>query len=187
MRKILITAILGALCAGPVAADPLADNTAEAREIVKQFFGDLKGKLQEAMKKGGPTNAIGVCRNEAPGIAKSISGQTGWSVGRTSLKLRNFQNRADDWERQALEEFDQRKAAGEDITKMEKVEVVSVNGQETFRYMKAIPTAALCLNCHGAELKPEVKAKLDELYPTDQATGYQEGDIRGAFTLSKTL
>jgi hypothetical protein len=32
-----------------------------------------------------------------------------------------------------------------------------------------------------------VKAKLAELYPKDRATGFKEGDIRGAFTLTKTL
>ncbi len=36
-------------------------------------------------------------------------------------------------------------------------------------------------------MKEPVKAKLAELYPDDRATGYKEGDIRGAFTLSKPL
>jgi hypothetical protein len=53
--------------------------------------------------------------------------------------------------------------------------------------MKAIPTAKVCLACHGSAITPEVTAALDEAYPQDQARGYAEGDIRGAFSLSKPL
>lgn len=50
--------------------------------------------------------------------------------------------------------------------------------------MKAIPTAALCVKCHGESIEAEVEAKLKELYPNDQARGFKEGDLRGAFTLA---
>jgi hypothetical protein len=56
-----------------------------------------------------------------------------------------------------------------------------------FRYMKAIPTAELCVACHGAEIPPDVAAKLEELYPQDKARGFQPGDIRGAFTITRAL
>ncbi|MEJ1297544.1 MAG: DUF3365 domain-containing protein [Candidatus Sedimenticola sp. (ex Thyasira tokunagai)] len=65
--------------------------------------------------------------------------------------------------------------------------MVEVAGKKTFRYMKAIPTAELCLGCHGSEIKPQVTQKLDALYPYDKARGLKAGDIRGVFTLSKTL
>jgi hypothetical protein len=42
----------------------------------------------------------------------------------------------------------------------------------------------MCLGCHGKNIAPEVQAKLDELYPEDQATGFSEGDLRGAFVIS---
>ena len=60
------------------------------------------------------------------------------------------------------------------------------DGKRVFRYMKAIPTGALCLNCHGTTLAPEVAAKLHELYPADAATGFNAGDLRGAFTITET-
>ena len=71
--------------------------------------------------------------------------------------------------------------------KMDYAEVVEMNGQKSFRYMKAIPTGKVCLNCHGAELKPAVSKELDMLYTDDKARGFKAGDIRGAFTLSKPL
>ena len=86
-----------------------------------------------------------------------------------------------------LTSFASRAAAGEDLTKIEQTEVVERDGQRTFRFMKAIPTAELCVTCHGASLKPEIQVRLKELYPTDQATGFAVGDLRGAFTLRKRL
>ena len=53
--------------------------------------------------------------------------------------------------------------------------------------MKAIPTQPLCLACHGQEIAPPVAEKLAELYPGDKATGFEEGDLRGAFVVVRQL
>jgi hypothetical protein len=170
----------------PVHADQaLAD---EAKGIIKQFGGQLKGELQAAIKAGGPVEAIEVCNKKAPAIAHDLSEQTGWEVARTSLKLRNPGNAPDAWERQVLERFEADKAAGKDVQKLSYAETVEEPAGKTFRVMKAIPTGKVCLNCHGADtVKPEVEARLADLYPSDQARGFKVGDIRGAFTLSKKL
>jgi hypothetical protein len=139
------------------------------------------------MNVDGPLKAIEVCNVAAPAIAADASAN-GWTVGRTSLKARNPKNAPDAWEEAALKEFDAAKAKGADLKTLEKSEIVEKDGVRTFRFMKAIPTAAEpCLACHGEAIKDPVKAKLAELYPADKATGYKEGDIRGAFTLSKAL
>ncbi len=160
---------------------------AEAAKVVMSFGGPLKKALGGAMKSGGPLAAIETCNVQAPGIAKAAADASGWSVARTSLKLRNAGNKADAWELATLKEFDARKAAGEAPDTIAKAEIVNEGGQKTFRFMKAIGTAPVCLNCHGGDIKPEVTAKLDGLYPFDKARGYKQGDIRGAFTLKKPL
>ena len=66
-------------------------------------------------------------------------------------------------------------------------EVVEAADGKTFRFMKAIPTAEVCLACHGSDITPEVAAAIDERYPDDMARGYSLGDVRGAFSLSKPL
>ena len=132
-------------------------------------------------------NAIEVCNEVAPEIARKQSEATGFEVGRTSLKWRNPANAPDAWEREVLEGLEQAKAAGADVRTLEHYEVVSEDGRQVFRYMKAIPTGEVCLNCHGQKLDPAVAAKLDELYPEDMARGFALGDIRGAFTLTKPL
>ncbi|MGD2119501.1 MAG: DUF3365 domain-containing protein [Chromatiales bacterium] len=159
----------------------------QARALAMQLGKSLKTTLQSAMKNGGPVAAIEACNTSAPVIAEQISGESGWSVGRTSLKLRNRNNAPDAWEMAVLQQFEQRKAAGESPKTLEYSEVIEKDGVPSFRFMKAIPTAEVCLNCHGGAVKDEVAAKLDQLYPGDQARGFQLGDLRGAFTLSKPL
>ncbi len=189
MRKLVVAASAIALLTSiAVAQETPNPNVAEAKGIIKELFGTLKGELEAAVKEGGHTNAILVCKGRAPAITDEMSKKSSWDVGRTSLKLRNTAlNKPDAWEVKVLEHFETRKSKGEDVTTIDYSEVVDVGGQKTFRYMKAIPTQELCLNCHGTAIKPEVAASLDQLYPGDQARGYNEGDIRGAFTLSKKL
>lgn len=159
----------------------------EAVNVVKSFGGPLKQALGGAMKEGGPVKAIGVCNTQAPAIAKQAAEASGWSVARTSLKLRNLNNAPDPWELATLQEFEARLAAGEKPDTIAKAEIVEEDGQKVFRFMKAIGTAPVCLNCHGSDIKPEVADKLDSLYPHDTARGFNQGDIRGAFTLKKKL
>lgn len=186
INPIAIVAALGLALTAPytLAADPLLQ---EARQTAKALGGKLKGEVMKSMKAKGPVGTIGFCSQRAPQIAQEVSHQTGWRVGRTSLKYRNPGNKPDAWETAVLESFEQRKAAGEPVKTLEHGEVIAENGKKVYRYMKAIPTGKPCLTCHGEKLKPEVAAALDQLYPGDKARGFKLGDIRGAFTLSKEL
>lgn len=168
-------------------ASPEAALTKQARTLTKDFAEALKAALMKGMGQGGPTAAVKVCHTEAPTIADGIEGAEGWTVARTSLKLRNPDNAPDDWEREQLERFEKEKASGKPADQLEASAIVDAGGTKTFRYMKAIPTAAMCLTCHGSELASDVESTLDELYPKDAARGFAAGDLRGAFTLQKAL
>ena len=190
--KRLSTAVLSAmLFTTPVLGDPvLGDETEDeikaSRAAAKNFGMNLKGELQKAVEAGGPLSGLTVCNEKAMEIAEYTSKELGLQVGRTSLKVRNPDNAPDEWEKKVLQAFEERKAAGEPAGELEYSEILEHDdGTKTFRYMKAIPTAKVCLGCHGDSLSPELTAKLDELYPQDQARGFKEGDIRGAFTISK--
>lgn len=159
----------------------------ESRAMVKAFATSLKGELQAAIKEGGPLNAIAVCNIRAPEIARDLSQPPQSRIGRTSHKVRNPDNAPDDWEAQVLAEFLERAAAGEDLKTMERVELIESDGGRTYRYMKAIPAGEVCLTCHGADIDPELMAEIEAFYPDDQATGFALGELRGAFTVSKTL
>lgn len=162
----------------------------EARQVATSLPPKLLGKLQEEIQKSGAAGAIPVCKDMAPQMAKEIAAQTGWKVKRVSLKARNEQRAIPDaWEQAALEDFDRRAAAGESPAKLEKGEVMEEGGAKVYRYVKALPVQSLCLSCHGAteQMGPAVKATIAEHYPQDRATGYREGQIRGAISVRKPL
>lgn len=188
MKKSVVLFLTSLLIGGGLQADEaMQANIDEGKGVIKAYFGDLKGELTKGMKENGPVPTISTCNTVAPNLSEAHSQMSGWSVGRTSLKVRNPENRADAWEEAVLNEFESRKAAGEDPMKLIKAEVVEEQGRKVFRMMKAIPTAEVCTKCHGTEIAEPVSAKLKELYPEDQALGYKPGDLRGAFTLKKPL
>lgn len=153
----------------------------EARALTSSFQKELKAELVSAMKKGGPTHAIEVCKIQAPKISKEIGLSSGWTIARTSLKTRNTANKPSKLERSILEDFEKRQVSGESLAAMEWWD----KSGGTFQYMKAIPMGDVCTVCHGATIAPAVKDKLLKLYPLDMATGFKPGEIRGAFTLKK--
>ncbi len=172
-----------------VAAKPsVPPEIAASRAAVQKFSISLKEALQQAVQSDGPADGIAVCRDKAAQITADLAQSTGMLIGRTSLKVRNPENAPDNWELAVLKQFEARKAQGEPVDQLEFFAVIDDDkGQKTFRYMKAIPTAALCLSCHGEHLTPDVDASLKTLYPNDAARGFKEGDLRGAFTLAKPL
>ena len=173
------------------ASHPIAAGDADTAElkqqaiaIVKQFGGALKPELKQAIQQGGPAHAISVCAEKAPAIAEKLRAETGWYLRRVSLKARNTETAIPDaWEQRVLQQFDRRQADGESAEQMAFAEIV--DGR--FRFMKAQGVETVCLNCHAAEVEPEVEAALREKYPDDRARGYTLGQIRGAFSLAQDL
>lgn len=161
----------------------------EARTIPAKMVPRLLEVLNEEIDKGGHAQAISVCREKAPQMAKALSEQIGWQIRRVSLKNRNPKAVPDEWEQKVLEDFERRLAAGEKPSGIDHGAIVVEGDKRYYRYMKALPTQDLCLNCHGApdRLAPGVAAKLKELYPDDKAVGYSSGQIRGAITAKKPL
>jgi hypothetical protein len=159
----------------------------EASKMIGDFSTQLKTALQSSMQSGGPVAAIETCNLQAPAIAAHLNQEGTWQIARTSLRPRNPDNTPDTWEKSVLERFENLKENGTSMAELKYSEVVELDGQSTFRFMQAIPTGALCLKCHGDAIAPDVKEKVDSLYPADQAVGFKEGDIRGAFSLMKTL
>ncbi|MBE0509119.1 MAG: DUF3365 domain-containing protein [Gammaproteobacteria bacterium] len=193
MKKLISVALL---CTAPVSllmaneAD-VQKRVEDSRAVIQQFAQQLQGELGKAMKAGGPVAAIEVCQSAAPAIAEAESRKHGWTVGRTTTKLRNTNNAPDEWELATLQKFEERIAKGESPMGMGHFEVVSQNGREVFRFMSAIGMPSLeqapCLHCHGENIDTKITAKLDSLYPTDNARGYRPGMLRGAFTITQPM
>ncbi len=187
MRLIALLTLSAVLAPAAWAADP--PWIEDARRVATSVPPKLLAVLTDEIARGGAESAIGVCRDKAPELAKSASEQTGWEVRRVSLRNRNPKAVPDAWERAALEDFDRRAAAGESPATLEKAEQVTEGGRSVARYIRALPTQQLCLQCHGGseQLSAEVKSRLAALYPHDKAIGYLPGQIRGAMTIKKPM
>lgn len=182
--------VVGMVCSGAAAAAENGDLESfvrDSRALVKAFAGELKGELQAAIKEGGPVHAIGVCNVKAPEIADALSEPGGRTIGRTSRRVRNPDNAPDDWEAGVLQDFLDRAAAGADLKTMETAALAKDATRPRYRYMKAIPVGQVCLTCHGADIEPELAARIRAVYPQDRATGFALGELRGAFTVSEPV
>ncbi|RLT96990.1 DUF3365 domain-containing protein [Ketobacter sp.] len=172
----------------PVASPPsLAQLEQQAKDITQLFGQELKAVLQGTIMASGPVEAIKVCRSSAPAIANRLAQEQGWEVARTSHKVRNPDNAPDAWEQQILSQWQDKIARGAPVANLKTSAWVTEGGVKVYRYMSAIPTAGLCLNCHGSNIAGPVRSTLQDLYPQDQATGFKEGQLRGAFSLKKSF
>jgi hypothetical protein len=153
----------------------------KSRELSTQLGKELKAELGAAIEKGGPVAAIDVCRSRAPAIATRLSAESGARVGRTALRVRNAGNAPEDLERAVLEQFAGDLASGRVEGPLEAAFEIKREGGIERHYLRAIPTEALCLTCHGETLAPELAAAIARDYPGDQATGFKLGELRGAF------
>jgi hypothetical protein len=175
----------GLLLAGPVAAEEAW--VGQARDLAQKVPQRLLTVLSAAIEQSGAEGAIGACQVQAPELARQASQASGWQVRRVSLRERNPKAVPDAWERETLQDFDRRAAAGESPATLERWALADDAGQTRQRYMRALPVQPLCLQCHGpAEgLSEGVRQRLQTLYPADHGTGYAVGQIRGAVTLQR--
>ncbi len=182
--KLLLIISSGLVVSSSVIAKPSADRLEqEAKTIVKQFASQLKPKLKQAMMQGGPMQAVEVCAEQAPKIAQSLSLQTGWQVRRVSLNNRNSEAVPNSWERQVLSDYESQLLSDSTV----KLSAYSNLVDGEYRFMKPQLVEPLCLTCHGTKIEGALQDKIHLHYPNDKAMGYQLGQIRGAFSLSKKL
>ncbi len=147
---------------------------ARADEAASLYATALRGRLQEAMKQGGPKLAVEVCKADARPRGRSSPHRERLRVGRGSLRLRSRDNAPPAWVNAWLEAQGERAAAGAQGVR-------EVQGGVA-RVLRPIAVEPVCLTCHGepGALAPEVREALKAAYPDDRATGYKVGDLRGA-------
>lgn len=174
---------------GKEAQEAVTDAEVSAADAAATLLGQrLKSRLLTAMADGGPPAAIAVCAEEAGVIAAQVSEETGYQVGRTSLRVRNSANAPDDWERDRLLKFIDALEDGVAPGSLSAAEMVTgEDGQEMFRYARPIMLEAPCTTCHGTAVDPALRERIVALYPDDAATGFEVGEIRGMFTVRKDV
>lgn len=184
MRKFLVVIFALALIFAQTSVaneqPPSTNVQQQAKAKIQTFANKLKTQLSQAIKTGGFEAGIEVCHTQAPIIADQLS-NNGWKLSRVSLKARNINNRPLPWQKNVLEQFEKEKAQGINVNQLKFV------SEETdkFTMMKAIPTGQVCLACHGKNIAEPIVKKIKQHYPSDLATGFKLGDIRGAFVIEK--
>ena len=150
-----------------------ADETGAARgaALLMPFKQELKQALLAGLEEG-PENAISVCKDQAPMIARTLS-VNGVKVGRSSHRLRNPENTAPDWVSPILAAYVQAES--------ERAPVAIPLAGERVGYVEPLIMQPLCLACHGDALAPNIASRITKEYPHDQATGFEVGDLRGVF------
>lgn len=153
------------------------------RKEVGELKMRLKGQLQEAMEAGGPLAAISLCKVSASDLtAANKDTGSGITLRRTSSRVRNPGNAPDATDRKVLEIFQTAKDSGSEFPAEHLEWLPNPKGTgEAAVYYQPLLIQPLCLNCHGEkeQMKPAVVELLGQLYPEDQATGYQAGNFRG--------
>jgi hypothetical protein len=143
----------------------------KAKSAQKELGKTLLNELTSATAQKGFPEAVAVCNTVAPQIAEKVHTDKGVAIGRTSFKLRNPDNKPPTW----AEPFVEARAA--------EPTVMRSTAGDKLAYLAPIKMGELCVNCHGPadKLAEGVPEKIAELYPQDQATGFNPGDLRGWF------
>lgn len=156
---------------------PIDPNLQRAQAAMTDLGQSLRGALQQKIAQDGVAAAVAFCHDEAPRIAAEVAARHGVAVGRSSLKHRSPANAPDDWQREVLDGFAARVAAGEDAASV----TTRSAAADKLRVARGLKVEAPCLTCHGPKdtIAPDVAKAIAAKYPQDLATGFQLGDLRG--------
>jgi len=175
-KRFLATATATALAL--IGCSQAADEPdAAGAALLKPFKAELKEALVAGMQKG-PATAIEICSDKAPQIAASLS-VDGVVMGRSSHKLRNPENASPAWLAPLVDKWAAEGIRADDVGRLTGAAIKLDDGR--YGYAEPIFVQPLCLTCHGKELAPDIAARIEALYPDDDATGFDVGDFRGAF------
>lgn len=184
--SICIVLLLGVVVAAypddAFAVTPMPEGEAYYLRLSEELAGDLQAslgpQLMAAMKLGGPERAIEVCQQVAQALTDQAARlDEGITVSRTGPRVRNPENAPDALSQSVMRSWQMRLASAEPIGP------VLDQADASIIVHRPIQTAALCLQCHGSneQIDKSTLARIRELYPEDAATGFAEGDLRGAF------
>jgi Protein of unknown function (DUF3365) len=146
-----------------------------ADRVVAAMQDTFVRELTDALSRGGATSAINSCHLDATAIAQRVGREEGIAAGRTSDRLRSPTNAPRPWAADLVKTYAGRPASSVDGFAVDLGDKVGV--------LRPIPMRPMCAGCHGPDdqLAPAVKGVLKDQYPSDHATGFGVGEIRGWF------
>lgn len=168
--------------------EPNPRDIQNARRAAMQLDAEIHREILSQLEQAPVETLYLRYRRRAPEIAAQVSEEYDLTVRRTGLRVRNRANAADDWEFEKLEALEFSMSAGLDPALLELAEVVEgEGGQQTFRWIRPLIMTEECLVCHGENIPVEILDLLMEEYPSDDATGYFEYELGGAYSVSRVI
>lgn len=161
----------------------------EGKAITQDAFQVLSSKLGQAVQEGGIGYALEFCNVEALPITDSLSANYNVELRRASHRPRNPANRADSLEMETIRDYlskleNQDPGQAEDQKELEPR--VYKESEHIIYHAPIMINNGLCLNCHGREGAQIQKKNLElirQLYPDDEATGFEIGELRGIWSV----
>lgn len=149
----------------------------------------MVNEVRSALRGGEPEDAVDICHLKAlpttPGAM--INGMPRIiAIKFTSLKIRASDNMPDPSDKLVLDYIDHALRSGNAAPGVIVQRIETPDSPPEWRVYKPIAVASNCLACHGdpADQSPRLRAKLQALYPNDQATGYKSHDWRGVIRVT---
>jgi uncharacterized protein YdeI (BOF family) len=180
----LSTSLLLAAQQGQGKKDPELQKVLQTgKESTKVLLKTLGSNMKKNMKAGGPMQALDFCSKEAYNLTEKVNKELpkGVSVKRITLKYRNPANEPQADEKNVLEALAKLKEANVILPK----QVVQKVDADTYKYYKPLViNKKVCLKCHGDIQNKKLEAEIAKRYPTDKATHYKMGDLRGAVVVT---
>ena len=183
MRKLLIFAIVISFfsCNSKLSEKEKIEYTVKGKEIAQATFDALSTQLITKMKAGGPAEAVPFCNVKAAPITKLLSEKYNVVIKRTSDKLRSCDNEPSVRELEIINNYQNLLAQGKELQP-----IVELDSTKAKHFYAPIIIKANCLVCHG-KVNETMSVKTDSIikltYPFDIATGYNEGDVRGVWSI----
>lgn len=136
--------------------------------------------LMTAIEEKGTGGALTFCNTRAIPITDSMSTLYNAKIKRVSDRPRNPNNLASKTELDKIDYFKSELKANNEI------EPATEEKNNKVQFYYPIITNGMCMQCHGEkykQVKENTLNKLAELYPSDKATGYQENEVRGIWSI----
>ncbi|HCX21141.1 MAG: hypothetical protein CMB80_07560 [Flammeovirgaceae bacterium] len=150
-----------------------------AKSALKVSAQTFQSSLMNAIQNEGVPGAIQYCNTNAMEIVKKLEDSLQISIKRVTNKTRNPADSLTGIEKEIWEaySYDPSQATAQ---------LQEFSDTELIFTQPIMIGSGVCLNCHGgvgAEITNENYQLIKSLYPNDQATGYNLGDLRGMWRL----
>ena len=189
MRKVLIFGIISIVVLScqtnnkTLTVSEQQDYLSKGDSIATQAQQVLMKNVSTAIQEKGVAGAVDFCNINAMPLTDSLSTLNAVNIQRISEKNRNPNNAiVSELDKSALEQI---KIMLKDTSISTKHLIVQESGN--VYYYKAIPLGMpTSISCHGnttTDITPETLKVIQTKYPTDKATGYQLGELRGLWKI----